>query len=115
MSEVRRVNRDPREPRIEVPLGGVIHCLTIEGATEFRDALTRELGAPQVLTDREAMVWSAVVAAETRESLYVDDLLESVSMAGRVVRALRELTADDVSSLCAGDREMLAVMTGGGK
>lgn len=63
---VRRVDRDPREPRIEVPLGGVIHSLTTAEATKLRDDLTRALGAPQALTDREAMVWAAAMTGGGR-------------------------------------------------
>lgn len=106
-----------RGRRIIVELGGVEHQWTVEFATEFRDALTRELSeqATPALTDREAMVWAAafVHALASGERSHV-----AARDAARAVLALRDpetLELVDPSGLDRSYRDMLLAMTGGGR
>lgn len=105
---------DGRGKRIVLALHGEEHVLTVDRARELRDALTRELGEPQALTDREAMVWAAEFA---RSYVEVSDGVIAAGNAQVVVLALRGALSDDRSSeyldseACA----MLAAMSGGGR
>lgn len=112
MSGVRRVNRDPREPHIEVPLARTVSSLTLAEATQLRDELTRALGAPQALTDREAMVWAAEFVRALQEGY---GLSSCARIAARAVVELRNAARVCPDELTLDERAMLAAMTGGGR
>lgn len=111
----------PRGKRI-VALG---HTLTEAEATELRDALTRELGTPQALTEREAMVFavafdrvlSAKIAAGSAAEQH-PAVAAAIHACGRVRWLRRAAEAADSGGLMDLDddeRAMLDAMTGGGR
>lgn len=101
--------------RIAVGLGHGEHGLIIAEATELRDALTRELGAPQALTDREAMVWAAEFV---REMAHGSNARVAACSARNAVQDLRSApTAHRIAGWGDDDETdaMLVAMIGGGR
>lgn len=126
-SESRGAHHDgtPRGRRIIVPLGGVDHALTEAEATELRDSITRALGAPPALTDREAMVFAVAFDRVLDEKIAAGSaaaqhpaVAAAIHACGRV-RWLRLAAAEaDSGGLRDFDdteRAMVAAMTGGGR
>lgn len=106
------------ERRIAVSFGSGEHGLDIAEATELRDALTREIGQPSALTDREAMVWAAEFVRALAQDVHASVAARSAAL---VVIALRDPgTAwterhGDTQSEVAASKRMLFAMWGGGK
>jgi hypothetical protein len=91
-----------------VTLGGEDHSLDEATAAELRDGLTRELGAPQALTDREAMLWAVAFEARLRIGY---EPVSAAKTAYLAVADLRSLAADP-AGLDPDQRAMLASMAG---
>jgi hypothetical protein len=100
-----------RGRRITVRLGGADHVLAEAQATELRDGLTRELGAPGALTDREAMVWSEEYGTQVRAGI---PPAAAAVLAAVAVNTLRGI-AQDAVAIEAHSRAMLVAMIGGGR
>lgn len=86
--------------------------LTHEQATSLRDALTRELGSPQALTDGERAVWAAAFERELAKGY---DPVQCARDAARAVAGLRDALADADRIGDPDARLMLLAMTGGGR
>lgn len=122
---VHRYDSD-RGTRITVRLGSEEIVLDVAAATQLRDDLTRELGAPQTLTAGEMAVWAAVYAAAWRREAADENLTDrevatiAAQEAGMHIRGMREAGYEveahrDGYDLTGIERPMLAAMTGGGK
>lgn len=96
--------------RIGVTLGGVEHWMPVTEATALRDALIRELGAPQALCRGEEAVWAAAYMLERQKGY---DAVVASRYAAVEVCLLRGAAGNTTT---AGDaRSMLIAMTGGGR
>ena len=103
--------------RIVVSLSdiGAEHSLSESEATELRDALTRELGAPQALTPDEMMAWAAAFT-RTLEAVDVGSQEQNLARAAQAAcEAVQDLRDVNPLRLDLADRAMLAAMLGGGK
>lgn len=113
-----RSDGTPRGRRIIVPLGGVETVLTVDEATQLRDDLTRELGAPQTqaLTDREAMVWAVEFVRYLDGDTHDPAAVRMATFrAHDVVCALRDANSRLVNANSRTESgAMLAAMGGGG-
>lgn len=88
---------------------------TVAEAVELHDALTRELGEPQALTDREAMVWAVAYGISRYAGAAT---LDAAEFSRSEVMRLRDAsaTANAGAKVIADDaRAMLAAMTRGGR
>ena len=119
----QRADGIPRGRRIMMSLGGCDHVLSVAEATELRNDLTRELGAPeeltrelgalQALTDREAMVWAEDDNAQVRDGI---PPRAAAVLAAVAVNTLRGIASGiQVGLIDPGSRAMLVAMTGGGR
>ena len=111
--KVGSFEREGHARLISVSLGNDEYLLPVERATELRDALTRELGASQALTGREAMVWAAEFVRAMAEGQKSHDAALSACSAVWVIRELGGTISEGNGA--AVFQAMLAAMTGGGR
>lgn len=91
--------------------------LTTREATELRDGLTAALGAPQAMTDREAMVFAAAFAGYLHVGGSPDGAVRCACSAVSALRVAAGWPKGQHATLSIDEdtRAMLAAMTGGGK